>query len=250
MFIFKMKPRIRTVFILSLSLIVCVGCSNEDNDPSVETSDQSVTTTGTISGTIENYVSGEINNIECHDGSNGGISGKSTISSKGKFSMTLSIDNMNLDTWSREKIPAGVTVSDPNALYGAIYLGAYKDATELGTVEKSNSQVEQGDEPNDLGDAFSKFVYSNKLVTIKGTNSDDDLYNYNFTLKKGWNEIVFKVTAQSTNSSGNVVRTISITNDIPSDLKWKYFKYHSYNVRSNVSRLCQHKQVRLFSNGR
>lgn len=253
----------KTLLLLSFSLIICTACSKkDDNDPS-GTDNQSITTAGVISGTIDNYVSGEINNLKCKADA-GETIGKGAISSTGTFSITLpaNLDNSLLTSiWEDDDdVPAGVTISDPSALGNNMEsINAYKDATELGWLRKSNS--DQGDYwPISVGDAVSRFFYVNKSVTIKGSSSETDTYNgvtdtyngnYNLTLKKGWNEFVQKMTAHSINSSGGDDNTYSFTNDIPSDMKWRYcFNNSGSGKRNNVNKLRQHTLVGLFLNRR
>lgn len=73
------------------------------------------------------------------------------------------------------------------------------------------------------------FIYCNKLVTISGTTtttsgpSDNEEYveKDNFTLVKGWNEVVCKVTKYTT-TSNNLKQEITLTNAVTSDLKWRF----------------------------
>ena len=53
--------------------------------------------------------------------------------------------------------------------------------------------------------------------------------NYNFTMNKGWNELSFRVEKYTETTSG-YSEEISITNNITSDLKWRFVT--SDNLRS------------------
>jgi len=194
--------------ILFLSLVL-VSCNNAD-----------VSLDGTLQGTIDNYSTSSFNIVKCIDlgSSNESVLGSCTPASSGKFSMTLSIPKLN----SMGNEPTGVTVSDKNAQIGTGgILLAYKDANVVGYVIKTDISSFDGS-IDEINGNLVLFMYADRSVTIKGSEtSGSSTETYDLKLKKGWNEINFKVSATSSKSS------ISISSTVPSNLKWKYFSESS-----------------------
>ncbi len=63
---------------------------------------------------------------------------------------------------------------------------------------------------------MSGFIYSDRKTSVKGT---DTKYGgiYDFTLQKGWNELVKKrIENQDYNGS--------VSNTVTSDLQWRFFE--------------------------
>jgi len=202
----------------------------------------------TVSGTIVNYVSGEVTTVKSFqsDYSDNGVLSTSPISSDGKFSIVLSGDKLTLKEVS-ETVPQGVELSDTTASIGSNRFEVYKDADELSELIKCNYT-----NPNEesVGMAYSSFIYSDKPFTIKGAETNDSsnevyIYNYNCILKKGWNEIVSKITTYTKTTTG-YIETTSVTTDLSSDLKWRYFNTGSSTIRSKAHSFREFHKDRLF----
>jgi hypothetical protein len=181
-------------------------------------------------------VSTEVNKVTCYYGDDSVI-GESAITSDGRFSMILPTTNIGLVNLSNE-LPKGVTVSDSTSLYLPANLEVFKGTNYVGELRKCNFTGAIDSLYQKVGNTYSALIYSEKSVTVKGTytyNSGSVEY-YNFSLAKGWNEIGFKLTARSTNTSGNAIYTVSFTNDIPADLQWRYFKESSSSVKPQNSK--------------
>lgn len=72
------------------------------------------------------------------------------------------------------------------------------------------------------------------------TCSETVIENYNFTLKKGWNEITCK-TWKAINTHLVVNYQYSISDTITSDMKWLYFPESAESAKSYKSKLLFNK---------
>ena len=203
----------KTILLLFLSVILCTSCSKkDDNEPSTDTSVQSITTSGTLSGTISNYTIGVFDELKFSDNFADDSSISScTISSDGKFTMTLPIPTLKLLT-ETSYFP-DLTLSDVNVQMGGGEFStpeAYKSGSFVGYVIKSSTK------PNlnlDFIGTTTNFYYFDRACTIKGTSTSTSIpWKYDMSIKKGWNEIAFIVSSTE----------ITFTTTIPAGLKW-YF---------------------------
>ncbi|MEI6556149.1 MAG: hypothetical protein WCL70_11200 [Paludibacter sp.] len=194
--------------IIFLSLVL-VGCENAD-----------VTLDGTLHGTIDSYSSTSFNVVKFIDlqSSSETVLGSCTPESSGKFSMTLSVPSLS----TLANAQSGISVSDKSAQIGmGGVLGAYKNANLAGYLIKTNLTSFSGS-ITEINGSLALFMYSDRNVTLKGSfSSGTTTESYDLNLKKGWNEVNFKMNMSSTTS------TVSITGTVPSDLKWKFFSASS-----------------------
>lgn len=239
MFIFKMKLTIRSVFILSLSLIVCVGCSKkDDNDPSTDDNSQNV-----LSGKISNYTAGTIDSLKfCYAQDIQHIRlvlGRGAVATDGTFSIKLSTPPDSLLEGIGET-ESGVTYSDITVKgcgsehYGII---AYKNKSVVGSIVYANDVyntviLRNGGYWSNTDDGWSYCnpCYFDKNVTITGTHSDGSntqsyQYTYDITAKKGWNNIYWQ---HNYSKSGSVVtESEKTTTTLPANYKWYYYSLSS-----------------------
>jgi len=251
-----MKVTIKTVFILSLSLFICIGCSkDDDNDSSTDTISQNV-----FSGTISNYTAGAIDSLKfCYhkeDDNNNIIIqyvfGSSAVSTNGSFSMKLSTPPNSLLTEASDEIYDDVTVSD-KTVKGAgsehYSFVAYKNKTIVGIVvygnEVFNSLMLQNRGSvygKDNGWSYGYPVYLDNNLTVSGTHSGGSgtqsyKYIYDVTAKKGWN--TFFIQHNYTESGTIATETEKITTTLPANYKWYYYSLSSMDLikRQNTKNL-------------
>jgi len=240
-----MKTTFKLFLFVQALILTFPSCKKDDNSLNLNNSgSESIT----VSGTIVNYIIGEVNFVKSHqsDYSENEALSSSAISSDGEFSIVLSGNKLILKKAS-ETAPQGVELSDETASIGSSQLAVYKDVDELSELIKCNYT-----NPNNenVGMAYSSFIYSDKPLTIKGveTNGSSDdiyIYNYNCVLKKGWNEIISKITTYTKTTNG-YIETSSVTTEMPSDLNWRYFTYGSSEIRNKVQSLKKLHLKRLF----
>ena len=235
----------KTTFKVMLMVLVAAfySCQKSEKD---ETPASSVSTDGVLSGTIVNYASATLDSVKVYD--NSSYIGRSSVTTDGKFSMSLSIPKL-YKTGTIE----GVTISDTTALVGNAIFYCYKAGIGTGELGKLNfnSKIDS----IKSGMASCLFIYANKPFTMKGTRTDsfssgvyseNATYIYDITFKKGWNEIVIKIDAYSSTSSTSFTEKMIYSNTITSDLQWRYFPNSSSNVRSNAKGLSGLKSGKLF----
>lgn len=217
----KSKLSIKTVlnFVLISLCIIFISCKKDDiENPGTP----SVSTAGVLSGDILNYSNGLIDSVKLEAYY---MTGKSAVSTEGKFSMIISIP----ETYKIGNVD-GLEISDTNAMMAwTSTLYAYKSKTKTGELTKCNytSLIDQYNE----GMAFSLYWYSDRAITIKGPIEYQDstftsTTNYDITLKSGWNELVMSNDLYSV-TNNDTTMAARLTNKITDDLKWHYFKYES-----------------------
>ncbi|MFM2290861.1 MAG: hypothetical protein RIS29_674 [Bacteroidota bacterium] len=217
---------------LSIYLIIAIlvlsftACDHKD-----ETGTTSITGTNTISGKVSNYSSDKIDSIGAIDYA---MLGSSKISTSSDFSLSLKLPQLR-----RIGTQPGITVSDSTALIGNVYICTFKYGKNSGELKRCNFI---SDSTFYVGMAYSSFIYCDRSITVKGTEITDksnsiythkESLNYNFRLVKGWNELIIKVESY-TNSSKSYVVVYSMTNTIPSNLKWYSFEDSYYGVKGKV----------------
>lgn len=212
-----MKSTFRIIVVVLVATFY--GCQKSDVSPGVSSS---VTIDGVFSGTIVND-SNWIDSIIAYGFSENILDnrlvtlGKSAMLSNGKFSLVLTNPVLN----EIGSYPSGVVVSDTTAMIGYLHvLGAFKSGIYTGFVYKANYNLNDSIK---AGESESQFMYSDRIFTIKGTDKHVSTYNskvnYNITIKKGWNEIVWRVVSVS-----NVATEVeTVSNTVTSDLQWRYY---------------------------
>jgi hypothetical protein len=234
--------------ILVASFVVAFSACSKKDDVSV--GDSSVSSAGVISGTISNYTSGSVDSIVAFYG---GKDAKSTVSTNGQFSLTVSVPN--LSTVGSSSI-SGVTVSDANAKTGSVlFFYTYKNGNLSGLLTKSNYSVTSSNESETAaGESVSSFVYCDRDLTIKGTGTETESstgvtvvisFTYDVTYKKGWNETVTTINAYSETATGGT-ESVTVTTTIPSGMTWSALGSGLLDVRSNVDKIHSFLPIGLF----
>lgn len=243
----------KTIFKLVLFVVVAAfySCGKDEN---VTYAESSITTSGFIRGTIVNYATSPVESITF----NKDFIAK--VSKVGDFSITLPIPMTPY--FSEIGAISGVQVSDAGALISEpVDIIAYHNG-QKGKLMRTNSTSSinslitvtldstllAGLDSASLTDininldsilldidldfsklqgvALSLFIYADREVTQKGmcdgtVDGFTGTIIYDIKYKKGWNEIVLKIEKVS-KTTGDV--TMRMSNTIPSDFKWMYFK--------------------------
>jgi hypothetical protein len=234
----------KTTFRLIL-VTICIAFLSCQKDENLTISKSSITNGGVLNGKIVNYV---INSIDSVKAWNNFFVGTGKVASTGDFSIGLTVPILlKLGTLS------GVTISDSTAMTGTVSIFSFLNFYNNGVLSKCNYTA---DSLNKAGISNSVFIYSDRVVRINGThtetftldnNTQTSNYNvyYNVMIKKGWNELVYKVISniQTTNSE-----TISgsLTNTITDDLQWHFFNIGYSYVHKELTGKSQQKTEKLF----
>lgn len=196
-----------SIFLYLLSSIVILLNVVSCNDERQILLKSSVTVEGVLSGTISNYDPSLVDSLVILDITNS-IIGRSKVSEKGFFSLSLTNPHLNMVT----NIMTPFAVSDSSAYSGVIAgINIYKNKKQTGVLIKKNLL-------SFIGSGNSTFYYSTAQNNIKGivssgsfyTNSKDN-FNCDFNLNKGWTE----TTNFRTDNT-----TITLSNHLSEDLKW------------------------------
>lgn len=245
--------------VLLILVVAFYSCGKDENVPSVESS---ITTSGFIRGTIVNYATSPAESITFNDDF------IAKVSKVGDFSITLPIPKTPY--FSEIGAMNGVQISDTEALISEpVDIVAYHngqkgelmrtnitssinslititldstllaglDSTLLTGITLDSTLLDMTLDFSKLqGVALSLFIYADREVTQKGicdgtVDGFTGTIIYDIKYKKGWNEIVIKIEKVS-KTTGDV--TMRMSNTIPSDFKWMYFKDDdgAQNVRS------------------
>jgi len=206
-----------------LLVALCVlffGCNNDENQPGGASS---ITNDGVLSGKIVDYVPNPIDSVMAL-GESFKEKWSGSIVSTGDFSVRITVPEL-----SKFGTMSGLTVSDSTAMTGTIYVYVYRNKRLTGVLKKSNYDT---DTISKAGMSYSSFVYSDRAFTVKGTHlftnkSDNMTYTnndtYQITLKKGWNELVYRIN-NYTITTNSISSSTTLSNTIPSDLQWYIFK--------------------------
>lgn len=241
----------KTIFKLVLFIVVAAfySCGKDEN---VSSAESSITSCGFIHGTIVNYATSPAESITF----NKDFIAK--VSKVGDFSITLPIPMTPY--FSEIGGVSGVQVSDAEALISepvniiAYHNGQKGDLMRTNITSSINSLTTvtfdstllAGLDSASLTDisldsisldfdidfsklqgvALSLFIYADREVTQRGmcdgtVDGFTGTIIYDIKYKKGWNEIVLKIEKVS-KTTGDV--TMRMSNTIPSDFKWMYFK--------------------------
>ena len=213
-------------FFLLVSCFVFFSCKNDD----VTLVNSSISNSGAISGKISNWSVGSLvfDSVAAFSWGEGLVElGISEVTTDGIFSINL----INPPLYKMGRV-SGIVINDTTAMTGSVVVfQTLKNGSEMGEVIKCN--YSNSDSLNKVGMSYSQFVYSDRVLILKGTHTETDVNNWSdFTyvqstvcdvkLNKGWNEIVDKLVAYSVTSKAET-KTISLTNVITDDLKWKCF---------------------------
>jgi hypothetical protein len=230
----------KTTFNL-ISIAVCILFFSCKDD--LSTGNSSVTSGGSLTGKIVNYVPNSIDSLSAvmiHP------VGSGKVSTKGDFSIGLTVMQL---IWERKL--SGVIMSDTTAMVAPVQnINSFLNSNPTGELIKCNYT---NNSVTKVGMAYSTFIYINKSLTMNGTHVDTttdgvktETYNtfYNMTFTIGWNEVVTKITAYSSTSNCETL-SVSLTNNITSDLQWRYFKSDYSNIRGELPG--QVKAVMIFS---
>lgn len=234
----------RTTFKIIL-VAVCISffSCQKNGDEKLPTDNSSISIDGVLSGKIVNYVANSIDSVKAR---NTDYVGTSKVLSTGYFSIGLTLPQL-------EKIGSlsGVMISDTTALGGSATITSYLNSYENGEVIKCNYA---NDSINKPGMAYSSFVYTDRAFTMKGTHEETYMEGdisetsstvYNVTFKKGWNEVVTKITSYSS-TSNNLTSSVSMTNVITSDLQWYFFKSDYSYIHGELSGRVKAKKIFSF----
>ena len=198
--------KIKSMSIAFILCILLVGCKNEE-----------LSTDFTIAGTIADYTTGTIDSIKFVYLDNDYLLGEGKVSSSGQFSIKIPTPEVHKIGKSFNDI----AVSDTNALVSSFIISyGYKGGVKKGFVFKTNFTNFSSTNDNET---TLMFFFSDRPLTIKGTMSHStDSYSeiYDLVFKKGWNEFITSTDYTKTNPYS--IHTISYSNTIPSDLKWRY----------------------------
>jgi|GEM_PF-2672069 len=212
-----------------------VACDKTGDENELPNSLSSIKDGKTLSGKITNFSGTEITKLKLigegeWDEESGDtkdeLLAECNVTSNGEFSLTLKTpSNSNLKNiqdlmggnFEGDISDKGAFVSNYDFL-GAI--AAYKGDEEIGYVFRGNSDMfEDWAQPPF---SVSLLIYSDRKITIKGQdrsteNGHSHNCYYDFTLYKGWNEVVWKVLEYTSSKS-----SVSISNVNTDDMQWKF----------------------------
>lgn len=223
-----MKTKLVTIIIAFISTFVISSCEKDINEDNTISSLSSIKDGKILSGKITNYSGTGIDKLKLYsedwntDTQESEITmiAEGNVSTNGQFSLTLQTPS---NTTNIQDFLGGDfegEISDKTAfVFNDDFLGAitaYKGNEEIGYVFRGNTDVfEDWEEPPF---SVSLFIYSDRKTIVKGQDkSSNSSYYYDFTLYKGWNEIVWKVLEYT-----NTKSSVSVTNAITDDMLWKF----------------------------
>ena len=210
-----MKTTLKSILFGTVICLAMFSCNPEE-----------LTTGGTLTGTISDYVTGSIDSLKCcANNTLDSVIGKTAVLSNGKFTLIMTIP-----TGSKVQKMTGVVISDSTALLGTGQIYAYKNHLPIGSVTKCNFTHNPSATPT-VGDGYVMLVYSTKPCSLKGSLIESTVTtSYDMNLKSGWNQVLYKLT-EYTISSSATKETYTYTTSIPTDLKWRYFSFQSQKIK-------------------
>lgn len=216
-----MKTLLKVTLLSFLLILSACDKTNEENE--LSSSLTSIKDGKTIIGKIENFAETGISSLKLYDEEDEQLFAEGNISSNGDFSLSLQTPTNLVNI--QDYLPSDFEgeISDKTAFVtNDDFIGeitAFNGADEIGYVFKGNSNVF-----DDFGTpplSVSLFIYSDRKTIVKGQDrSSEYSYYYDFTLYKGWNELVWKVL-----ESTSTKHTVSISDAITLDMKWRFSKY-------------------------
>lgn len=231
------------LIVMLFTSFIFTSCQDEETSKSEISS---VSVDGTISGEIEDFVSGDIDSIQVC-GPSSLILGSCNVSSTGCFNIHLTTPKappLQIRSYLLDDFEG--SISNESASICNTYLSCFKDGLIIGILVKCNFPVNQTSDHvgisaegyhksaifGKVGSAFSDILYCSAPVTIKGNATietalpvtpdyymDRMIFGYDFSFHQGWNEVVIKYTKYSTTKPAYVFN-IGLSNFITSDLKW------------------------------
>lgn len=191
------------------------SCQKDEN---ILTVSSSITNDGVLSGKILDFVPSSIDSVKALDFS---FVGKGKVASTGDFSIGLAVPVLT----KLAKL-SGVVVSDSIAMTGTVSIFSFLNIKNNGVLYKCNYAI---DTLNKAGMSISVFIYSDRPVRLTGTHtethtSDNNTQTSNYTvfynvmMKKGWNELVYKVISYKRTTNSETMSE-SLTNNITGDLQ-------------------------------
>jgi len=210
-----MKTILKSILLGTIFCFAMFSCNSDE-----------LTTGGTLTGTIADYVTGSIDSLKCcANDSIDSIIGKTAVLSNGKFTLILTAP-----TGSKVKKMTGVVISDSTAQWGTGKIYAFKSHLPIGSVTKCNFTHNSSATPT-VGDGYVMLVYSTKPFSLKGSLVKDTVTTtYDMNLKSGWNQVLYKLTEYTISATGRKL-TYTNTTSIPTDLKWRYFSFQSQKIK-------------------
>lgn len=222
-----MKTKLVIIIIVFISTFVISSCEKNINEDNTISSLSSIKDGKILSGKITNYSGTGIDKLKLYSEDsyeNNGVweseitvIAEGSVSPDGQFSLTLSTPSKLINIQDFLGGDFVGEISDKTAfVFNDDFLGAitaYKGNEEIGYVFRGNTDVfdDWGEPPYTI----SLFIYSDRKTIIKGQDKSSD-YSYDFTLYKGWNEVVRKLLKSSSNS------TVIVSNIITDDMLWKF----------------------------
>ena len=252
-----MRNYLKMAFLFVTVCGITIGCDKTD-DPKTQTTND--LKGSVLSGTITSLTSGKIDSVlillsQEDVNQPFKIMGKGAISAASTFSISLPIP----ESKSLTKIALGEefvgTISDTNAIVSenAIQIFGVKNGNQVGMIMKSNFSTMDSIDSNAA--SFAIVVYCDRSLTVSGlietseTQSGvtlQDIQKNNFTLAKGWNELVYtqKITVQS---ATKVTHELSLSNYTTNDLKWRFFEGQSMQLvkKRNTMQTSQNSKIQF-----
>lgn len=220
-----MKTLLKVTLLSYLLILSACDKTNEENE--LPSSLSSIKDGKTLIGKIENFAETGISSLKFYgdeiESGDHQLIAEGNISSNGEFSLSLKSPSNLVNI--QDYLPSDFEgeISDKTALVSNDdFLGeitAFNVANKIGSVFKGNSN-----EFDDWGTppfSVSLFIYCDRKTIVKGQDrSSEYSYYFDFTLNKGWNEIVWKVLENTSTK-----HSVSVSDAITSDMKWKFSKY-------------------------
>lgn len=223
-----MKTKTGIVIFTLVSAILNFSCTTDPTEEDIINTLSSIKDGKILSGKIANYQSVDIDKLEIYTVNYEDdtwepiitVIAEGDISDNGQFSLTLQTpsDLINIQDYLGDDFEG--EISDKMAfIFNDDFLGAisaFKGNEEIGYVFKGNGSIfEDWAEPPF---SVSLFIYSDRKTTVKGQDRGSYYsYYYDFTLNKGWNEIVWKILEYSDSKS-----SVKVSNEITEDMVWKF----------------------------
>ncbi len=242
------------LFVLSVTIVSC-----EKNEPSASSNTNSSLSNNLLSGKIDSFISGSVDSVLAYlklGNKDTTHFGYETIASDGSFSIKTTITPASsglvrfYDMFDEDFTGS---ISDTNTYVSKYSMEFYasRNGVTCGEILKTN--YNSFEKEDSTGASMSVFVYSDRELKVSGKEihsynegkaySETYTANYDFILKKGWNELVMKRVYYNQSATGSVKTETSLTSNITSDLKWRFFPD---NLRSASIESYAHNMNPLF----
>lgn len=242
---------------------ITIGCDKTDDPKPQTTNDLS---SSILSETITSYTSGKIDSVLILLSRNDlkkpyQTIGKGAISATGGFSVSLSDPESScLSKISADEDFVGA-ISDTNAVISIDYLQIFgvKNMNPLGLLIRSNFSTL--DSMYNNNSSYTIIVYCDRSLSVSGSTQGLDVQNgdtvqfiekSNFSLKKGWNELVYEQKNTILSPSKSKVELI-LSSYTSTNLKWHFldgqgldFSESFYPVKSAHKRTMKFRKPSFF----